>query len=216
MSKKLQFSPGQVFGEWRIVSSETIVRGRKSYVQAICSCGKTDWVHASNIARGKTKSCGCQRKYSHTLYKTRHGMTDSSEYVIWCSMKKRCENKNCHAYARYGGRGITVCERWQVFENFYNDMGPRPDGMSIERINNDLGYSPDNCVWANRTRQIRNRSNTMNVTVDGETAPLIVFCKRYGIRYKTAWYRVNRGMSPEAAVKTPLMRPRRDSSASIH
>lgn len=96
-----------------------------------------------------------------------HGMSRTSTYRIWTSMKSRCRNENNQTYAEYGGRGITVCERWDKFMNFLSDMGVRPDGHSLDRINNDAGYSPDNCRWATRAEQNRNTRLTVNIEFNG-------------------------------------------------
>ena len=96
-----------------------------------------------------------------------HGMSRTPVYRAWCGMHSRCSNPNRDNFERYGGRGITVCERWRTFDNFYEDMGERPEGLTLERVDNDKGYSPDNCIWADRMQQQRNqrisRVNTSGV-----------------------------------------------------
>lgn len=91
---------------------------------------------------------------------TTQAYRNTSEYMIWISMRQRCNNPNCKAYPRYGGRGITVCERWDSFFNFLDDMGTRPPGMSIDRIDNDSGYRPDNCRWTDRITQNNNKTKS--------------------------------------------------------
>lgn len=132
-----------------------------------------------------------------------HGKSKTSIYHSWLGMKARCTNPNNPAFKNYGGRGITVCDRWMVFENFHEDMGDRPGQFTIERIDNDKGYGPDNCEWAPRSKQARNRRNLIMITMDGETHPLSVWVERYGGNYKTIHMRIYKGWDPEKAIKTP-------------
>lgn len=138
-----------------------------------------------------------------------HGLSKSRVYHIWNAMKMRCENPNSKFYSDYGGRGITVCERWASFENFFEDMGHPPAGTSLERENNDAGYSRANCRWATRMEQARNKRNNVLLTIDGETHPLSVWAERFGIKYGTVHQRLTKyGWTAEDAVKMPLVTKR--------
>lgn len=136
------------------------------------------------------------------------GMTSRSEYRVWAMMIQRCTNPRHDAYKNYGGRGIAVCERWrQSFISFLEDMGPRPSlQYTIERVNNDGGYEPDNCIWLLKSEQCLNRRNT-KFTLNGVTAPLIVWARRYGRNYKTIHKRVK--AHPELSLEVILTRPLR-------
>jgi hypothetical protein len=128
---------------------------RETYVQCLCECGKECKIRLSEW--GRSKSCGCLRTEMLVARNTRHGMADTKDYDIWSAMIQRTTNPRNPRYSDYGGRGIGVCDRWRDFVNFYADMGPRPDGMSLDRINNDEGYSPENCRWATAVQQRNNR-----------------------------------------------------------
>ena len=124
----------------------------------------------------------------------------SSTYEVWGGMKKRCLCKSNEAYKHYGARGITVCERWFKFENFLSDMGEKPDGLTLERINNNLGYSPENCKWATRTDQARNKRNARYITVNNKTQTIQQWSEETGLSYYTIYLRLRRGLSVEKAV----------------
>ena len=116
-------------------------------------------------------------------------------------MRQRCSNSNNKDWNHYGGRGITVCERWLSFENFLADMGPKPPGLSLERIDNDGNYEPGNCKWATNLEQMRNRRCSIYLTISGERLPLIEWARRYGVRYGTAHRRFRKGVPPELIFK---------------
>lgn len=120
----------------------------------LCSCGNQTTVRGAHLRGSDCQSCGCLALEGKTL----HGLSKTTEHVIWSGILQRCENKNNHGYRNYGGRGIKVCSRWKDFENFYADMGRRPSSKhSIDRINNDGDYEPNNCRWATVSQQLANR-----------------------------------------------------------
>lgn len=133
-----------------------------------CDCGKITKVREQNLKRGTSKSCGCYNREQSSLKHKKHGQSFidgkfTPEYQTWANMRKRCLNPNAEGYEYYGGRGISVCERWSTFENFFADMGKKPSPQhSIDRIDNNKGYYPENCEWADKTQQVINRRTPKN------------------------------------------------------
>jgi hypothetical protein len=131
--------------------------------RCLCDCGKIITVQGSHLRSGGTRSCGCVKQEmlkngsGHCRHRASPHHNRMREYECWVSMRQRCGNRNSKSFAYYGGRGITVCERWHSFESFLADMGPRPDGYSIERVNNNGDYEPSNCKWIPKRDQSRNR-----------------------------------------------------------
>ena len=135
----------------------------------------------------------------------RHGLSKkTSLYPIWCAMRNRCLNHRNRYYHNYGGRGIGICERWEKdFMNFYDDMGEPPPGMSIDRIDNDRGYCPENCKWSTRTEQMRNTRLNRMVSAFGETLCIADWAKKAGVNVTTIRSRLQAGQVPEEALLPP-------------
>ena len=209
MRKQNLIPKGTVFGRLTVIGKST----RKSGAWICrCQCGNEREVNRTHLMQGSYKSCGCLRKEQFTkMSRDRSSTTcdtsrDHPAYFSWVSMHTRCTNPNCKDWARYGGRGIAVCDRWKVFENFLMDMGARPRGTSIDRIDNDGSYEPGNCRWADAKTQRNNACNVHIVEYKGESMSLSMLAETVGIKRNTLGKRLKRGMSVDQAVKTPLRR----------
>lgn len=132
-------------------------RNKRNLYEAKCVCGGIIHTNYHQLRVGTTKSCGCKQGEIVSKANTKHGLHSSKIYSIWRAMKRRCLNPRAKEFANYGARGITVCEEWKKFENFFHDMGHRPEGKSLDRINNDKGYFRENCRWADILTQNNNK-----------------------------------------------------------
>lgn len=193
---------GDIYSKLTVL--ELLPKGR---VRCACACGKETTALKQNIQRGRTKSCGCGQ-YSGAAKRIRHGMTESAEYRIWRHIRTRCENGSDPAFKWYGARGIQICERWLKFENFYEDMGPRPGPeYSIDRKDNSGNYEPGNCRWATDVEQARNRRNNRIVVARGEARTAAEWAEIVGIDLKLLCARLDKGWDPERAVFEPTADP---------
>ena len=156
---------GQQFGRLWVVQRQSKVGGGPVVWSCKCECGNVVAVIAANLRNGTTNSCGCLRKEVASKKLTTHGLTKHPMYKLWSSMKTRCLNKNATNYSAYGGRGIGVCKRWMSFENFLNDMGERPEGTTLDRIDVNGDYDPKNCRWATPQEQGANRRQTKLINI---------------------------------------------------
>jgi hypothetical protein len=166
------------------------VRQQRALMQ--CDCGSEPKpVDVSSLRLRKTRSCGCLNHENRQKNSLTHGMSGCPEYLVWQGMLRRCRNVRDKAYPNYGGRGIKVCARWHVFENFFSDMGPRPSSdVTIERTNNDGDYEPGNCIWATHHQQTRNRRVNRYVILDGLTMTLTDAAQRLGISNGAIYWRI--------------------------
>lgn len=201
---------GQKFGRLTVVSrGENTVQGVAQW-NCICECGGTAFARTASLRNGNTQSCGCLHRETSARNArkslTTHGMRHTAEYRIWRGVKDRCLNPNIKDFPNYGGRGITLCDAWNnSFEEFFNDMGPRPSpAHSIDRIDNNGPYSPQNCRWAVAEVQHSNTRANRHISFQGETKTLTQWARITGIAKDTLHYRLKAGWSIERALTEPI------------
>ena len=199
---------GRKFGRLTVVSEFVrFQRGRnRRFCRCECECGTVVDVRQEHLGSRNTRSCGCLQQETRKASLTTHGMSDLAEFNIWMGMRDRCLNPRSPAYANYGGRGITICERWlHSFPAFLADIGSRPSPThTLERVENSLGYSPENCRWATRAEQALNTRRNVILSFNGAVLNLKQWAERLGIKYDTLQMRVQRGWSTEQVLTQPL------------
>lgn len=204
MSKLIDLTE-QRFGRLVVIKWVKKDKWRQSYWLCQCDCGKEKIVCGNDMKRGKTKSCGCLNIEKIIERFTTHGRRYDKIYQIWSTMIQRCTNPNHIQWEDYGGRGITVCQRWMEFENFLEDMGECSNGHSIDRIDNDGNYEKSNCRWATGSQQCRNKRNNHLVTHNGYTKCITQWAEELGINIKTLAFRLNSdNWSTEDALTIPV------------
>lgn len=206
---------GQRFGRLVVIarSEEKNHRGRTVW-RCVCDCGGEKACEGQHLVRGSIASCGCladESRHRRPSPNRKHGLTHTTMWTIWKDMVRRCYDETDPAFSHYGGRGITVCERWRHdVAAFAGDMGARPPGMMIERVDNDRGYELGNCIWADAITQQNNRRNNHRITHAGRTLTVAQWAREVGMQASTLIKRIEGGWPFERAISQPV-RPRRSS-----
>lgn len=203
----MHLNPGDKYGRLTVVAE---VEG-SSYSRRIlckCDCGKNKIVDLVKLLNGNTKSCGCLKKELRIKQNTTHGLTNHPLYTVWNSMKGRCMNPKDPSYRNYGARGISICDEWLDFRCFYEwaMASGYTKGLTIERINNDGDYCPENCCWIPREEQSANRRMNRFLTFAGQTKTMSQWAKEFGLKRETIRDRIKRGWSVEKAITTPILK----------
>lgn len=214
----LQFSKGQRFGRLTVVmrhaSHISPCGSSHSVWHCECDCGNPVLVAGPALTSGNTKSCGCYKIDVAKARVSSHGLVGTKTYRIWQAMLNRCRWPAHPSYHNYGGRGIVVCERWKVFDNFLADMGLCPPLHSIERKKNDGNYEPANCVWATMEEQARNRRTNRVITFNGVTKVLTDWAASLGIGQASLAERLEK-WTLERALTTPKQQKRKVTATCI-
>ncbi len=187
---------GKRFGRLRVLELDHIGKHHSTWWRCICDCGNETIVYRGSLTSGDTISCGCYHSEFKNEFSKTHGMSNHPLYSVWRGMIQRCTSITAANYERYGGRGIGVCEEWRnSFENFYDwaiDSGYE-DGLSIDRIDNALGYYPDNCRWATRIEQQNNTRRNHKFTYANETHSIAEWSRILGVNHESLRYRISHG-----------------------
>lgn len=193
LPKQVKNLTGRTFERLTVKSFAGVNKHHNAMWLCVCKCGNDKIVTAGNLSNRSARSCGCLA----IEISRKHGESTSREYSIWFSMKMRTTNPSAVGFKHYGGRGIKICDRWLVFENFLFDMGRSPSGMTIERINNSDGYNPKNCRWSTWSDQCRNRRSNVLITFNGITMCALDWSKKLNIGYSNILKKFHMGISPE-------------------
>lgn len=196
---------GKKFGRLTVLSQSDSRVGGNVFWNCECDCGKACTTSSILLRRGDTRSCGClfiETAVEKGRARKTHGLTQSRAYHSWVGLKERCLNRNNPKYELYGGRGIKVCERWlNSFENFFQDMGHPPDGFSLDRIDVNGDYRPENCRWANNVTQSNNRRTNKMVPYGERQVTLAEYERLTGLSQDALHLRLKRGWSMTDALK---------------
>lgn len=197
--KPSEIQVGDTFGLWTVVDGAGC-----SLCQCLCSCGTERAVKSWDLIYETSKNCGCLRRAKVASRNRRHDLSQSNEYSIWSGIRARCGNPNHPSYHKYGARGVKVVDRWNSFLNFLEDMGPRPsEKHSIERVDNNGNYGPDNCIWATIDVQSVNRRNTRFASLNGRTLSLRDWAPVVGIPKSVLYARAHLGWDDEKILTHP-------------
>lgn len=183
---------GMTFNRLTVIERSERKSGGKAWWRCQCECGGTAVVTSWDLKSGHTKSCGCHNASNRRQKALSHGYNRTPTYYTWSNMLARCSNPKASRYEQYGGRGIAVCDRWLSFENFLNDMGERPEGLSLDRIDPDGGYSKENCRWASTSQQSNNRRNNVFVDYEGKRYTIKQLSDLLDVPYERLRYALRR------------------------
>lgn len=201
---------GKTFNFLTVISETIRTHHKRPMYVCKCSCGSIKNVEGRRLREGTVKSCGCFAKESLKIRSVTHGMTYSAEYKTWCGMKRRCLNKNDKRYPAYGGRGIKICDSWLYsFESFFQDMGKKPKGFSIERKDVNGNYEHSNCEWIKISSQASNKRSNVKITHNNTTKNLCEWSLITGIKPGTISARIKSGWSIEKSLSIIPHYPRR-------
>ena len=205
---KLKDLTGQTFGYLTVIKRAENTKDGKPKWLCRCVCGRLKKVAGSDLKKKKhsTRSCGCMKGLLIGRATTTHGLSHHPIWAVWHSLRQRCLNPHAQAYKNYGGRGITVCERWrESFQNFLDDMGPSyKHGLQLDRIDNNKGYSPENCHWVTSKENSRNKRTNRVVPFYGKT--ISELSEESGIGVTTLCYRLGHNWPPELLLTKPNVR----------
>ncbi len=213
MSKLIDLT-GRTYGRLTVIRQIPNPHGhdRIKYWECICSCKTLSKVSGNNLKSGKVSSCGCLKLERILESRTKHGSSSrrfgkTGAYKTWMLIKTRCYNKNRDDYQYYGARGITVCDRWlESFEHFLEDMGERPSGHTIERLDFNKGYEKSNCVWATASQQANNKRNNVRISYLGQTKTASQWSRELGFSAGALAGRLRRGWEINDETMTPPCR----------
>ena len=197
---------GLIFGRLTVVDFAGVSDSGVYYWKCKCKCGNVVNIQRSNLQNGDSKSCGCLNLELRTKHGHSKKYNHSRTYRTWAGMLSRCRNENDTGWHNYGGRGIKVCEHWERFENFIEDMGERPRNLTIERIENDKGYCKGNCRWATRREQSLNKRTNVVLTFGGKTQTAVQWSRELGFKDDAVAIRVNNGWTVEKTLTTPIQK----------
>lgn len=202
---RIQDLVGKRFGRLVVEARWGTDRFGKAMWLCRCDCGKGTTPSGNKLQRGDTRSCGCLHDELARQRFTKHGGRHTTMYNIWCNIKHRCGNPKDPNYKHYGGRGITICDRWKTdFAAFRSDVGERPANLTLERKDNNGPYNAENCIWATMKVQSRNTRRTKRYLYNGESLTLGEWSERTGVPASALYFRINQsGWSVEDALTTP-------------
>lgn len=206
MSKRIDLT-GEKFGRLKVIEYAGNNKAGKAKWKCQCNCKKIIITLGTDLISGHTTSCGCKRHEEHNKKARKHGGKHTRLYRIWHGMKNRTCNKNAEEYKDYGGRGIGICTEWKSdFENFRNwaEKNGYKDNLTIDRIDNNKGYAPENCRWVTQKENDRNKRNNKKMEFKGEEKTLAEWAEIYNVNYSTLKTRIRNGMTIEKALETPV------------